>query len=845
MAFDDPITIGPLIQSNLHPQGSSLRGQVNDFDLANILGHNNHNSVEEVAHKKMSEEIWRHIGAQPITPQAPTLVQAAQLHIDSQPQPLRSPATAPGADTSSSSPHPTSPAATLAAGTDTHAGSQPTTPPPSTPGAGSDISAGSPHPTSLAATLPAGTDTHAGSQPPSSSVAELTNGLNVHTLLAPDGSTGGKLDNGANVHSGGTTESPATGNGDSHSGSQLSHTTPGASTHTPEAGESDSHPPAPPGSTTAGNAHTAKHEPSGDKPAEAVRDGHSAETVPGTDNHQSHQVDAESEKLSQGSKHPGDQPAAVDSPEATQGSAAATEEAPAHTGGSVLERNTSDSFFLRHPEFQNMSKEAAIAELIRRWRLFGGDARAGVANNQDQVTLNNAGTRGGASGDSLLRSQQPQSVFGDSTVADSVRRLKESSGLSSFSSELPPPDVNRWLMQTKEVGTTSRDAEAQAKTNNAEVFSDNPAGSKAGTGQHPSSARAEQAILPADIAGKWQSAQQADNMSQGTALRWQDYRTQKQEPALQPGRGDTRDDEKSLFTAEKASKISAELLPLAEARHPVRHDVEQAASKHYVGKGHEHSNNHSEVRLPERKEATVKVSDNNDSPDHKHNIDNDGWLGIIGAAAGGGTTIGGRHGDKKEDKPRKPLTAETKIPDRRLRYIVQYGDTLELIASRRLGDALFADLILTINRGTIFYKNQGTARIPDLRPGHVLLLPSQLELQIYREQFVARHQKLAEATAFAEGAQLPGGLPVDPIALSKMHLHASSKDNLDGTDNTGRYHAYKPLPEHPLRFCQSADRDSQATYGIRLLRAWQNYYNYFTAARRAKHDAVLRKLPQA
>jgi len=159
-------------------------------------------------------------------------------------------------------------------------------------------------------------------------------------------------------------------------------------------------------------------------------------------------------------------------------------------------------------------------------------------------------------------------------------------------------------------------------------------------------------------------------------------------------------------------------------------------------------------RHTSRRETAEKIDDG--AGKHKHDSDGpDPWIGGGFIGLGGIAKPGSRRGDKKVRILAGKKDNEARSPDRRVRYIVQLGDTLELIAVRRLGDSRFATLILTINRAIIRFKNQGAIRVPDLRPGQVLWLPSLSEQETHRKHFFVASRKPAPARRIFSA-------PVDP-----------------------------------------------------------------------------------
>lgn len=105
---------------------------------------------------------------------------------------------------------------------------------------------------------------------------------------------------------------------------------------------------------------------------------------------------------------------------------------------------------------------------------------------------------------------------------------------------------------------------------------------------------------------------------------------------------------------------------------------------------------------------------------------------ITGTGAIGQGLSGMITDDSKDD-----TADDDKLSHRRKKYIVQAGDTLDSIAKSQLGDARFANLILTINQANISSKIENGKKIAiKLQPGQILWLPSDHELQVHAEIYL-------------------------------------------------------------------------------------------------------------
>ncbi|MBX3074278.1 hypothetical protein KF913_10145 [Candidatus Obscuribacterales bacterium] len=94
--------------------------------------------------------------------------------------------------------------------------------------------------------------------------------------------------------------------------------------------------------------------------------------------------------------------------------------------------------------------------------------------------------------------------------------------------------------------------------------------------------------------------------------------------------------------------------------------------------------------------------------------------------------------EANEDDAETEAGTSTWSVDTRVRYTVQEGETIESIAAVQLGDARFADLIVTINRAEILYRLAENVKVPFVYGGQVIWLPSDPELNVYRKNFFSK-----------------------------------------------------------------------------------------------------------
>jgi hypothetical protein len=141
----------------------------------------------------------------------------------------------------------------------------------------------------------------------------------------------------------------------------------------------------------------------------------------------------------------------------------------------------------------------------------------------------------------------------------------------------------------------------------------------------------------------------------------------------------------------------------------------------------------------------------------------DPWIATAVASLGGIA----RGGDRKTEPDKQQPQADATRTDKRVKYIVQPGETLESIAQKLLGDKRFATLLLTINRSLINFKFAGLVRVPDLRPGQMILLPTVGEVAIHRKTFfgtgpttggfTGRQSTIAMGASPNDHSEQPGG----------------------------------------------------------------------------------------
>ena len=91
--------------------------------------------------------------------------------------------------------------------------------------------------------------------------------------------------------------------------------------------------------------------------------------------------------------------------------------------------------------------------------------------------------------------------------------------------------------------------------------------------------------------------------------------------------------------------------------------------------------------------------------------------------------------DEDDDEEWYVQTLDKEGKSSRVQYVVVPGDTIESICETRLGDARYADLLITINRSEVVYRLHNGSKVPFVYPSQVLWLPSRYEMKVFRKNF--------------------------------------------------------------------------------------------------------------
>jgi len=103
--------------------------------------------------------------------------------------------------------------------------------------------------------------------------------------------------------------------------------------------------------------------------------------------------------------------------------------------------------------------------------------------------------------------------------------------------------------------------------------------------------------------------------------------------------------------------------------------------------------------------------------------------------------------------------------ERRTKHVVAYGETVEQIAKKRLGDEQFGALIVTLNRALISFGDDGQVIVA---PGTILDLPAPAEVKVYRTNFAVGYRPKRSA---------PAALAIRPDATKQMQKDVPEEDD--------------------------------------------------------------------
>ena len=144
------------------------------------------------------------------------------------------------------------------------------------------------------------------------------------------------------------------------------------------------------------------------------------------------------------------------------------------------------------------------------------------------------------------------------------------------------------------------------------------------------------------------------------------------------------------------------------------------------------ANKHKEEEKPRRKEDDKKPT----QPE----------IDAVAAAA----LLGKKNKNPNEADTKESLAEKNKKEEeKRQKYVIKPGDTLESIAGKMLRDQRLAGLIFDINQAVIPVRLVNGKKVPELPPRLVIWLPTPTEVRDYRVRLVNRKTPAAEQPKFA------------------------------------------------------------------------------------------------
>lgn len=133
-------------------------------------------------------------------------------------------------------------------------------------------------------------------------------------------------------------------------------------------------------------------------------------------------------------------------------------------------------------------------------------------------------------------------------------------------------------------------------------------------------------------------------------------------------------------------------------------------------------------------------------------------------------------------------------------YGVKAGESLASIALKRYGDARFAKLILTINRGEISLVKDGPDSQACLILGQVIMLPTERELDVYCRNFFTESSKTKFNLSFfarpampSDSRKLDAELDFQPKEATSILRQRRLYDNSTNLDESAMSHT-RPAP---------------------------------------------------
>lgn len=117
----------------------------------------------------------------------------------------------------------------------------------------------------------------------------------------------------------------------------------------------------------------------------------------------------------------------------------------------------------------------------------------------------------------------------------------------------------------------------------------------------------------------------------------------------------------------------------------------------------------------------------------------------------------------------------------RIKHTVKAGESLASIALREYGDARFARLILTINRGEVANRCDGFNNYAFIFPSQILLLPTAEEAQIYQRQFFTETSRAKFDLAHYARPAMPSDI-IPSVVINSLSISNSNSNSTSGVD---------------------------------------------------------------
>jgi nucleoid-associated protein YgaU len=130
----------------------------------------------------------------------------------------------------------------------------------------------------------------------------------------------------------------------------------------------------------------------------------------------------------------------------------------------------------------------------------------------------------------------------------------------------------------------------------------------------------------------------------------------------------------------------------------------------------------------------------------------------------------------------------------RIKHTVKAGESLASIALKEYGDARFARLILTINRGEVANRCDGFKNYAFIFPSQILLLPTAEEAQIYERQFFTETSRAKFDLAHYARPAMPSDI-IPSVVLNSFSISNKEVDQHVELESTAKKLAASKLEQ--------------------------------------------------